>query len=108
MPPWARVGDCDSAPLPETAPAASPAQALARPKSSTLTCPSAPTFTFAGLRSRWTIPFSWAASSASAICFAIATASSSGTRPRAMRSERSSPSASSRTRNGWPPSSSRP
>jgi hypothetical protein len=42
--------------------------ALARPKSSTLTVPSRVTLTFAGFRSRWTIPPSCAASSASAIC----------------------------------------
>ena len=33
---------------------------------------------FAGFRSRWTMPFSWAASSASAICRAIASASAIG------------------------------
>jgi hypothetical protein len=45
---------------------------LASPKSSTFTVPSARTLMFAGLRSRWTIPSSCAASSASAICRAIA------------------------------------
>ena len=40
---------------------------------------------FAGFRSRWMIPCSCAASSASAICFAIGSASSSGIAPRAMR-----------------------
>ena len=52
--------------------------AFARPKSSTFTVPSARTLMFAGLRSRWMIPCSCAASSASAICFAIGSASSSG------------------------------
>ena len=41
---------------------------------------------FAGLRSRWMMPCSCAASSASAICFAIGSASSSGIGPCAMRS----------------------
>ena len=52
--------------------------ALARPKSSTFTVPSARTLMFAGFRSRWTMPCSCAASSASAICLAIGSASSSG------------------------------
>ena len=52
--------------------------ALARPKSSTFTVPSARTLMLAGFRSRWMIPCSCAASSASAICFAIGSASSSG------------------------------
>ena len=41
--------------------------AFARPKSSTFTVPSARTLMFAGFRSRWTMPASCAASSASAI-----------------------------------------
>ena len=41
--------------------------AFARPKSSTFTTPSGVTLMFAGLRSRWTMPFSCAASRASAI-----------------------------------------
>ena len=57
--------------------------AFARPKSSTFTVPSARTLMFAGFRSRWMIPCSCAASSASAICFAIGSASSS--RHRAAR-----------------------
>ncbi len=52
---------------------------------------------FAGFRSRWTMPCSCAASSASAICLAIGSASSSGIGPRAIRCERSSPSTSSIT-----------
>ena len=57
---------------------ASGSSAFARPKSSTFTVPSARTLTFAGFRSRWTMPCSCAASSASAICRAIGSASSSG------------------------------
>ena len=45
--------------------------AFANPKSSTFTVPSGRTLMFAGFRSRWMIPCSCAASSASAICFAI-------------------------------------
>ena len=52
--------------------------AFARPKSSTFTVPSARTLMFAGLRSRWMMPCSCAASRASAICFAIGSASSIG------------------------------
>ncbi len=39
---------------------------LARPKSKTLTRPSPATITFAGFRSRWTMPLAWAAARASA------------------------------------------
>ena len=49
---------------------ASLSKIFARPKSSSFTRPSGVIFTFAGFRSRWTMPFSCAASSASAICFA--------------------------------------
>ena len=59
--------------------------------------PSGRTLMFAGFRSRWMIPCSCAASSASAICFAIGSASSSGIAPRAIRCDRSSPSTSSIT-----------
>ena len=59
--------------------------AFASPKSSTFTVPSGRTLMFAGFRSRWTMPCSCAASSASAICFAIGSASSSGIAPRAIR-----------------------
>ena len=72
--------------------------AFARPKSSTFTVPSGRSLIFAGLRSRWMIPCSWAASRASAICFAIGSASSSGMGPRVNRCARSSPSTSSITR----------
>ena len=57
VPVWARVGDCERSAL-DVAPGPSPVQALARPKSRTFTFPSGVTFTFAGLRSRWTMPFS--------------------------------------------------
>jgi hypothetical protein len=60
-------------------PATSPASAFARPKSSTLTLPSGVILTFAGFRSRCTIPFSCAASRASAIWRAIARSSSTAT-----------------------------
>ena len=93
VPVWASVGDCErSAEEPDVG---SAEYALARPKSSTLTLPSGVSFTFAGLRSRWTMPFSCAASSASAIWRAIATASSTAIGPRLSRCARSSPSTSS-------------
>ena len=94
VPVWARVGDCDRSD--DAAPG--PSHAFARPKSSTFTLPSGVSLTLAGLRSRWTIPLSWASSSASAICRATTTASSTGSGPRFKRSARSSPSASSMTR----------
>ena len=56
--------------------------ALASPKSSTFTLPSGVTLMLAGLRSRWTMPFSCAYSSASAIWRAIGSASSIGIGPR--------------------------
>ena len=59
--------------------------ALARPKSSTFTVPSDRSLMFAGLRSRWTMPASCAASRASAICRAIGSASSTGMAPRVKR-----------------------
>ena len=55
--------------------------AFANPKSSTFTVPSGRTLIFAGFRSRWMMPCSWAASSASAICFAMGSASSTGIGP---------------------------
>ena len=94
VPVIASVGDWEKSAL-EPIPEESGDHALARPKSSTFTSPSAESLTFAGLRSRWTMPFSWAASSASAIRRAIAIASSTGSRPRRRRSARSSPSTSS-------------
>ena len=74
-------------------------------------CRRARTLMFAGFRSRWMMPCSCAASSASAICLAIGSASSSGIAPRAIRCDRSSPSTSSMTSaltplsppgRGWP------
>ena len=83
--------------VPEMSLDVSAASALARPKSSSLTVPSLLTFTLAGFRSRWMKPSSCAASSASAICRAMGSASASGIGPRAMWTERSSPSTSSIT-----------
>ena len=60
------VGDCE-----RLAFDGSVSNAFASPKSSTFTFPSGVIFTLAGFRSRWMIPFSCAASSASQICFAI-------------------------------------
>src|SRR6202022_981606 len=70
------VGDCDT--VDDAAPVGS--MAFASPKSSTFTVPSRRTLTLAGFRSRWMIPCSCAASSASAICFAIGSASAIGDR----------------------------
>ena len=82
--------------------------AFAKPKSSTFTVPSGRTFTLAGLRSRWMMPCSCAASSASAICLAMGSASSMGIAPCAMRSASVGPSTSSMTRAFDPSASSRP
>ena len=84
------VGDSDASP------SASPSSAFASPKSSTFTAPSSLILMFAGFRSRWMTPASWAASRASAICLAIAIASSSGIGPSAMRSASVGPWTSSR------------
>ncbi len=83
-------------------------RALASPKSRTFTRPFSVTFTFAGFRSRCTIPFSCAASSPSAIWMNNPTASSTGIGPRRIRSARSSPSTSSITRKCVSPSFSKP
>ena len=77
--------------------AARRSSALARPKSSTFTVPSARTLMFAGFRSRWMMPGSWAASSASAICRRGEASSERQRALRAMRDDRSSPSTSSIT-----------
>ena len=82
--------------------------AFARPKSSTFTVPSGRTFTLAGFRSRWMMPCSCAASSASAICLAIGNASSTGIGPCAMRSASVGPSTSSMTSACTPSDCSRP
>ena len=79
-------------------PVPSGSSAFARPKSMTLTVPSVRTFTFAGFRSRWTMPRSCALSSASAIWRAIGSTSASGMGPRDTRDVRSSPATSSMTR----------
>jgi len=55
--------------------------AFASPKSSTLTVPSSRTLMFCGFRSRWTMPCSCAASSASMIWRAMAIASARGNPP---------------------------
>ena len=60
----------------------SASQALARPKSRTLTVPSLLSLMLAGLRSRWTMPCWCAASRAWAICRAMGMASSTGIGPR--------------------------
>jgi hypothetical protein len=70
---------------------------LAKPKSSTLTPPSGRIFTLAGLRSRWTMPFSCAAASAAAICAPSEMASLAFSGPRRIRSARVSPSTYSAT-----------
>ena len=72
--------------------------AFARPKSRTLTDPPGVNLTFAGFRSRWTIPFSCAASSASPICRATARASSIGIGPDRRASRRASPLRRARAR----------
>ena len=64
------------------APIPSPSLTFASPKSSTFTVPSGVILMLAGFRSRWMMPFSCAASSASAIWRAIGSASSSGNGPR--------------------------
>ena len=80
VPVCASVGDCESRRTDARAPALR-SSALARPKSSTFTLPSGVSLTFAGLRSRWTMPFSCASSSASAICRAIGDRLVDGQRP---------------------------
>ena len=82
--------------------------AVARPKSSTFTTPSGVILMLAGLRSLWTMPLSCAASSASAICRAMARLSGTGIGPSAMRWASVGPSTSSSTRARTPPLSSRP
>jgi hypothetical protein len=65
-----------------TAPVASSGVTLAMPKSTILTKSRRPSRLirkmFSGLRSRWTMPLSWAAPSACAICAAIGSARSAG------------------------------
>jgi hypothetical protein len=52
VPEWARVGDWDTEAEEALPSPASPAQALASPKSRTFTFPSGVSFTLAGFRSR--------------------------------------------------------
>src|SRR5262245_25728331 len=85
------VGTC------ERSEAGAGSSVFARPKSSTFTVPSGRTWMLAGFRSRWMIPRSCAASSASAICFAIGNASTKGTAPCAIRSASVGPSTNSIT-----------
>jgi hypothetical protein len=77
-------------------------RALARPKSRSFTFPSGVSLTFAGFKSRWTIPCSCAASRASAICRAMASASGGRSGPEASRAVRSSPGTSSMARKRTP------
>ena len=56
---------------------------FARPKSRIFTWPSFVTNTFSGFRSRWTMPFSWAAASPRAIWAPISTALRTGSAPPA-------------------------
>ena len=67
------------------------------PKSSTFTPPSRVSITLVDFRSRWMIPWEWAAPSTSAIRSAMASRSAVGN-PRAMASFRVTPRISSRTR----------
>ena len=82
------VGECDRS---RADPAADSAlTALARPKSNTFTTSSGRSLMFAGLRSRWTMPCSCAASSASAIWRAMDSASSTGMTTRKTIGQRRS------------------
>jgi hypothetical protein len=69
---------------PDAMPAVSDSSARASPNSSTFTAPSGRSFTFAGLRSRWTMSCSCAYSSASASWRATPSASSGGSGPHRM------------------------
>ncbi|OFW06935.1 MAG: hypothetical protein A3I61_02800 [Acidobacteria bacterium RIFCSPLOWO2_02_FULL_68_18] len=83
-------------------------ESLARPKSSTLTVPSGRTLMLAGFKSRWMTPASWADSSASTICRAIVSVSSTGIGPRAIRSASVGPSTNSMANACTPPPCSSP
>ena len=83
-------------------------RAFARPKSRTLTVPFGVSLMSAGFKSRWTIPRSCAADSASATCLATSIASSIGNGPFFKRSESVSPSTSSITMHPEPSTSSSP
>ncbi len=77
-------------------------RSLAIPKSSTFTWPVRVRKTFSGFRSRWTIPFAWAATRTSTSWSATERTSSSVSFPplRTRRPSSVSPSSSSETRNG--------
>ena len=94
VPPTVTVGDCVGSRRRSRA-----IVAFARPKSSTLTTPSGVILMLAGFRSRWTMPFSCAASSASAICRAMRErlVDRQAGAVRAIRSASVSPSTSSST-----------
>ena len=79
---------------------------LARPKSRTLTRPSVVTMTLAGLRSRWTMPFSWAAARASASAVAISRIWGGASPPSGTTRSRGWPSTSCMVRKWTPPASS--
>ena len=80
------------------APVASPGPRFRQAEVEHLDLPSGVSFTLAGFRSRWTIPLSWAASSASATWRAIVERLAHRHGAAAERSSRSSPSTSSSTR----------
>ena len=80
------------------------ASSLARPKSRIFGTPSSVTATFAGLRSRWTIPAACARASASAIGIASRSASLSGIPPFGMSLSRLLPGTSSITMKSASPS----
>ena len=82
--------------------------ALASPKSRTLAFPSLEALMFWGLRSRWTIPLSWASSSACAICSAKERLSVRERGPDSRRSASVGPGTSSMTRACVSPLVSRP
>ena len=86
--------------------AASISRSLARPKSSTFTCPDSVTITLAGLRSRWVMPRCCAAAIASAIAAPTVRIRSSGRPSAGMRSASVRPSTSSIVRNSRPSASS--
>src|SRR5262249_31805254 len=63
----------------------SDARLRANPKSPTRTRPSSPTSTFAGLKSRWTMPAVWAAASPRPAARNISTTAGGGGEPRGQR-----------------------
>ena len=75
---------------------------LARPKSRTFAWPRAFRKMLAGLRSRWTMPFACADSSASASWMPVASTASTSSAPRWTRAASVSPSSSSIAMKCWP------